>query len=112
MYPVRRFTRLVVLVSLVLASPVRGQTTTSATWQATPASLLKNTLRGVIAAQARYYVANREYAPSTERLELKPESGVRIEILNTIANGWQAKATYQGQPGRRCVIFAGSLADS
>jgi hypothetical protein len=109
MYPVRRFAPLVVLVSVVLASPARGQTTTSATWQATPASLLKNTLRGVSAAQARYHVVNRTYAPSAERLELKPESGVRIEILNASANGWQAKATYEGQPGRSCVIFTGSL---
>jgi len=110
MYPVRRFapSSLLLLVSLALASPVQGQTATAATWQASPASLLKNTLRGVTAAQARYYVANRTYAPSAERLELKPESGVRIEILRASANGWQAKTTYQGQPGS-CVIFAGSL---
>jgi hypothetical protein len=111
MYPVQRVgpSSLLMLVSLALASPVQGQTATAATWQASPASLLKNTLRGVTAAQARYYGANRTYAPSAERLELKPEAGVRIEILKASANGWQAKATYQGQPRRSCVIFAGSL---
>jgi hypothetical protein len=111
MYSVRSFAPglLLVLVSLSLASPAEGQTATAAAWQATPASMLKNTLRGVAAAQARYFVANRTYAPSAERLDLKPESGVRIEILGASANGWQAKATYQGQPGQSCVIFAGSL---
>jgi hypothetical protein len=111
MYPVRSFApgSLLVLVSLALAAPVQGQTASAAAWQATPASMLKNTLRGVAAAQARYYLANRTYAASAERLELKTESGVRIEILGASANGWQAKATYQGQPGQSCVIFAGSL---
>jgi hypothetical protein len=111
MYPVRSFApgSLLVLVSLALAAPVQGQTASAAAWQATPASMLKNTLRGVAAAQARYYVVNRTYAASATPLELKPESGVRIEILGASANGWQAKATYQGQPGQSCVIFAGSL---
>jgi hypothetical protein len=111
MYPVRSLApgSLLVLVSLSLAAPLQGQTTSAAAWQATPASMLKNTLRGVAAAQARYYVANRTYAASAERLDLKPEPGVRIEILGSRGNGWQAKATYQGQPGQSCVIFAGSL---
>jgi hypothetical protein len=111
MYPVRSLAlgSLLVLVSLSLASPVEGQTATAAAWQATPASMLKNSLRGVAAAQARYFVANRTYAAAAERLDLKPESGVRIEILGASANGWRAKATYQGQPGQSCVIFAGSL---
>jgi hypothetical protein len=111
MHPVRRFGpgSLLFLVSLALASPLEGQAASAAAWQATPASMLKNTLRGVAAAQARYSVANRTYAASAERLDLKAESGVRIVILGASANGWQAKATYQGQPGQSCVIFAGSL---
>jgi hypothetical protein len=111
MYPVRRYTRgpLLVVISVALAAPLQAQTASPAAWQASPASLLKNTLRGVAAAQARYYVVNRTYAASATPLELKPESGVRIEILGASANGWQAKATYQGQPGQSCVIFAGSL---
>ena len=111
MHPVRRFGpgSLLFLVSLALASPLEGQAASAAAWQATPASMLKNTLRGVAAAQARYYAANRTYAPSAERLELKPESGVRIQILGASAKGWQAKATSQDQPGRSCVIFTGSL---
>jgi len=109
MYPVRGFAPLLVAVSLALASPLEGQSASAAAWQPTPAPLLKNTLRGVTAAQARYYVANRTYAASAERLDFKPETGVRIEILGASANGWQAKATYQGQPGLSCVIFTGSL---
>jgi hypothetical protein len=111
MYPVRGYASgpLLVVVSLALVAPLQGQTASAASWQASPASLLKDTLHGVAAAQARYYVANRAYAPSAERLGLRPESGVRIEILGASANGWQAKATYKDQPGRSCVIFTGSL---
>jgi hypothetical protein len=111
MYPVRGVTpgTLLVLVSLALAAPAHGQTASAAAWQMSPASLLKNTLREVGAAQARYHVAQRTYATSPEPLQLRPESGVRVEILAASASGWQAKATYQGQPGRSCVIFAGSL---
>jgi hypothetical protein len=111
MYRVRGFApaSLLVLVAIALASPLQGQSASAAAWQVSPASLLKSTLRGVAAAQARYYVANRTYAPSAERLEFKPESGVRIEILGASASGWQAKATHQGQRGQSCVIFAGSL---
>ncbi len=111
MHSLRSFTRgsLLALVSLALAAPAHGQTTTAAAWQMSPASMLKNTLRAVGAAQARYHVSNQTYAASAQRLELRPESGVRVEILAASASGWQAKATYQGQPGRSCVIFAGSL---
>ena len=111
MHPVRGFAPgpLLVVVSVALASPLHGQTASAAGWQGSPASLLKDTLRGVAAAQARYYAANRTYAPSAERLELKPESGVRIQILGASAKGWQAKATSLDQPGRSCVIFTGSL---
>jgi hypothetical protein len=111
MYPVRGFGpgSLLVTVSVALASPLQGQTASAAAWQASPAALLKNTLRSVAAAQARYYVTNRTYAPSADRLALRAESGVRIEILGASANGWQAKATYGDQPGRSCVIFEGSV---
>ena len=111
MHPVRGFAAglLLAVISLTLASPLQGQTASAAAWQGSPAPLLKNTLRAVAAAQARYYVANRTYAPSADRLELKPESGVRIEILGASPHGWQAKATYLAQPGLSCVIFTGSL---
>jgi hypothetical protein len=97
------------LLSVALASRLEGQTASAAAWQASPAALLKNTLRSVAAAQARYYVANRTYVPSADPLELKLESGVRIEILAASAKGWQARATYRDQPGRSCVIFVGSV---
>ena len=100
---------LLALVSLTLPASVQGQTTTAAAWQTSPASLLKSTLRSVGAAQARYHVPNRTYAPSAGVLELRSETGVRIEILAASATGWQAKATYQTQPGRSCVMFVGSL---
>jgi hypothetical protein len=111
MQALRGFTAgsLLALVSLALPAAAPGQTATAAAWQTSPASLLKNTLRAVSAAQAHYHFSKGTYASSAEMLELRPESGVRVDILAATASGWQAKATYQGQPGRSCVIFAGSV---
>jgi hypothetical protein len=103
----------VLLVGLLLAAPgaaaLGAQTSAPAAWQATPASVLKGALRSVLAAQDRYHAANRAYAPSVEALGLHPEAGVRVDILVASANGWQARATHQTQPGRSCVVFVGSL---
>ncbi len=101
---------LVLLVSAPLgAGTVRAQSSAPAAWQATPASVLKGALRAVLAAQDRYYTVNETYAASVERLALRPESGVRVDILRATASGWQGRATHQSQPGRSCVVFVGSL---
>lgn len=100
---------LVAVLALAWTVPAAAQTGAAAGWQATPASVLKNTLRAVTAAQQRYFAANRTYAPAAERLDLQAAPGVRVEILGATATGWRAKATHRAQPGRSCVIFAGSL---
>jgi predicted Zn-dependent protease len=91
------------------AEPLGAQSSTAAGWQATPASVLKGALRSVAAAQERYRAAKGRYATSLDLLGVRPESGVRVDILAASATGWQAKATHQTQPGRSCVVFVGSL---
>lgn len=81
----------------------------SAAWQATPASILKNMLRNVVAAQDHYRTTHAAYAPSVEALQVQPESEVRVQILGVTPNGWRAKATHRARPGRSCVIFVGPV---
>lgn len=100
---------LTVLLCASPAVPAAAQTSSAASWQATPASVLKSALRTVVAAQVRYHAARRTYASSVEQLGVKPQPGVRIEILAAGAFGWQAKAVHRDQPGRSCVIFVGRV---
>ena len=99
------------LLALTLggAGSLSAQASATAGWQASPAATLKGALRSVSAAQERYFAANRRYAASVDRLGVRPESGVRVDILGASATGWQARATHQSQPGRSCVVFVGSL---
>jgi hypothetical protein len=99
----------VVLLAALGAGTLRAQSGAPAAWQATPASVLKTALRNALAAQERFYAANETYAPSAEALGLRPEAGVRLDILVATAHGWQGRATHQSQPGRSCVVFVGSL---
>jgi hypothetical protein len=99
----------VVLLAALSGAALRAQTSAPAAWQATPASVLKSALRNTLAAQDRFYAANETYAPSVEVLGLRPEAGVRVDILRASASGWQGRATHQSQPGRSCVVFVGSL---
>ena len=95
------------LTALVIGVPVVGaaQRAAPATWQATPASVLKSALRSTAAAQSRYRDAKGSVAP----LALRLEPGVRVEILRAGTVGWQGRATHIAQPGRSCVVFVGSL---
>jgi hypothetical protein len=83
--------------------------TASAAWQATPASILKNSLRDVVAAQDRYRATHPMFASSVETLQLNPGADVKIQILRVTAGGWRARATHRARPGRSCVVFVGQL---
>ncbi len=91
------------------AGTLAAQRNVAAAWQATPASVLKGALRAAAAAQVRYRAQHGTYAATVEGLALRPESGVRVDILRASASGWQAKATHLSQPGLSCVVFVGSL---
>jgi len=104
-----RVSLVVVLLAALGIGALGAQTSAPAAWQATPASVLKSALRSALAAQERYYAANKTYAPSVEVLGFRAEAGVRVDILVASASGWQGRATHQTQPGRSCVVFVGPL---
>jgi hypothetical protein len=95
-------------LSLGTAHAARAQNS-SATWQATPASILKNALRTVVAAQDHYRVSHPGFATSVEVLQVQAGSDVKLQILGATSNGWRAKATHRARPGRSCVIFVGQV---
>jgi hypothetical protein len=99
---------LVVLGLSIGALPAGAQTTTAA-WQATPASVLKSTLRNLVAAQDSYKAKHGKYAGSLEALRVNGGSDVRVQIQAATESGWRAKATHRTRPGRSCVVFVGKL---
>jgi hypothetical protein len=82
----------------------------NAAWQSTPASILKSTLRSVVAAQDKYHATHPGFASSVEALRVNPGSDVTVQILGVTSTGWRAKATHKARPGRSCVVFVGRLA--
>jgi hypothetical protein len=82
---------------------------TASTWQTTPASVLKNALRNVVAAQDKYRSTHPGFAGSLELLQVQAGSDVKLQILGATANGWRAKATHKARPGRSCVVFVGQI---
>lgn len=103
-------TGLAVTIGLTLGAPIDalGQAASPA-WQSTPASILKNSLRDVVAAQDRYRVTHPSFATSVEALRLNPGDDVKIQIMRVTPGGWRAKATHRSRPGRSCVVFVGQL---
>ncbi len=97
-------------LSLGRCGRAAAQAGTPAGWQATPASVLKGALRSLAASQERYRAVHAVYAATADRLGLKADPGVRLEILAAGADGWQAKAVHAAQPGRSCVVWVGTLA--
>jgi hypothetical protein len=101
---------LTLVLGLSLGAPhsARAQDA-SAAWQSTPASILKNALRNVVAAQDRYRATHPVFATSLEVLQVQAGSEVKLQILGATPNGWRAKATHRARPGRSCVIFVGQV---
>jgi hypothetical protein len=98
------------VLGLSLGAPAGAPAqTASAAWQATPASVLKNALRTVVAAQDKYRVSHPAYASTTEALQVRTEADVKVQILGVTSSGWRAKATHRTRPGRSCVVFVGSV---
>ena len=99
---------LVLALSLGVAHAAPAQSSNAA-WQATPASVLKSTLRDVVAAQDKYRATHPGFASSVEALRVSPGSDVKVQILGVTSSGWRAKATHKARPGRSCVVFVGKL---
>jgi hypothetical protein len=101
---------LALLLGLSLGAPhaARAQNGSSS-WQSTPASILKNALRNVVAGQDRYRATHPVFATSVEMLQVQAGPDVRLQILGAGSNGWRGKATHRTRPGRSCVIFVGQV---
>ena len=106
-------TALALVLGLGLGTPVTiAAQNASASWQSTPASILKSSLRNVVAAQDHYRTSHPGFASSLEVLQVNPGADVKIQILGVTRNGWRAKATHRARPGRSCVVFVGLLSGS
>jgi hypothetical protein len=103
-----RCSLLVALALLGWSAPVAAQAKIVAS-RPSHAAQLKNALRSVAAAQAKYHAAKSSYATSLGQLRVSPALGVKVEILSAGRSGWQARALHQEQPGRSCVIIVGRL---
>jgi len=99
---------LVLALSLGVAHAAPAQSSNAA-WQSTPASVLKSTLRDVVAAQDKYRATHPGFASSVEALRVSPGSDVKVQILGVTSSAWRAKATHKARPGRSCVVFVGKL---
>jgi hypothetical protein len=109
----RHMTALALVLGLGLGTPVTAAAQNpSASWQSTPASILKSSLRNVVAAQDQYRASHPSFASSLEALQMKAGADVKIQILKVSRNGWRAKATHRARPGRSCVVFVGLLSGS
>jgi hypothetical protein len=101
------------VVGLSLGAPIAALAqNATASWQSTPASVLKNSLRNIVAAQDKYRVSHPIFASTIEVLQVNPGPDVKIQILGVTPNGWRAKATHRSRPGRSCVVFVGPLTGS
>jgi hypothetical protein len=110
MYRVRQLAAHAFVLGLSLGAPSSAPAQTQAeSWQATPASVLKNALRTVVAAQDKYRVIHPLYASTLEALQVSAGADVKIQILGATPSGWRAKATHRARPGRSCVVFVGQL---
>ena len=109
----RHNTSLALVLGLSLLSPLAALAqNASPAWQSTPASVLKNALRAVVAAQDHYRLTHPTFAGSVEALQVNPGTDVKVQILGVTPSGWRAKATHRARPGRSCVVFVGQLAGS
>lgn len=106
----RHMSALALVLGLSLGAPIAAPAqNASAAWQATPASILKNTLRNVVAAQDQYRAKHKVFAKTAEALRVNPGGDVKIQFLGVSPSGWRAKATHRARPGRSCVVFVGQL---
>jgi hypothetical protein len=97
------------VIGLSLAGGSAAAQSVNATWQSTPASVLKMALRNLVAAQDKYRATHAVFASSVEVLRLNPGSDVKVQIMNATDAGWRAKASHRTRPGRSCVVFVGKL---
>lgn len=98
------------VLGLSLAGRSAAAQSVNATWQSTPASVLKTALRNLVAAQDKYRATHAVFSSSVGALRVNSGSDVKVQIVNATESGWRAKASHRARPGRSCVVFVGKLA--
>jgi hypothetical protein len=81
-----------------------------AEWAAAAQAYMSYALRKLAKSEEKYLALNGHY--TTDASSLEPfiwDSGVSISIVAATDQGWAAKATYTGFPGKTCVMWRGEL---
>jgi hypothetical protein len=88
--------------------PVVGMS--EAAYRAVALGPMRAGLRNLIMAQEMYWTANHRYTGDVGALAAyAPMTGVQVDIGHATTDGWTARATFPGAPGRSCVIWAGPV---
>ena len=74
------------------------------------AAAIKSDLRNVATAQEAYFYENSTYATATSQLNLRPSTGVTIDIVAATASGWSATAWHVAASPIECGLFMGNTA--
>jgi len=72
--------------------------------------MMKSDLRALTMQQESWQHANQDYATSLTALHAIASAGVRLELLQSTARGWSARATHDALTGASCVVYSGVVA--
>lgn len=77
-----------------------------------PADLMSEDLHHLVRAQGQYLANVGSYARRFQQLGIQylPHAGVHLTILDATEEGWTGQATFDGWPGRSCVVAVGNVA--
>jgi hypothetical protein len=79
-------------------------------WASAEQSYMTFALRTLERSQEKYRALNGSFAPNSNQLDqFVWDQGVSVTILNATADGYAARATFAGVPGKSCVIWRGDL---
>jgi hypothetical protein len=67
----------------------------------------RGTLRRLVTAEETFFAENGAYTDDLSHLGLQPDPNTTIQFLRISRDGWAARGTHSGLPGRDCVIFVG-----
>jgi hypothetical protein len=78
-----------------------------------PADLMMEDLHHLVRAQGQYFANVGSYARRFQQLGIQylPHAGVHLAVLAASDEGWTGQATFDGWPGRSCVVAVGRVAD-
>jgi prepilin-type N-terminal cleavage/methylation domain-containing protein len=71
---------------------------------------MRSDLRHLTTAQEEYFYDHSAYAPTVAALGIKLSQDVAIEVLESSATGWSARAQHPMAMPVTCVVYYGSAA--